>query len=57
MNGPIVLDTNAIISLFDGNRYIAEMLGEEKSVIVPSIVCGEFEDGQVLMAKDICRII
>jgi len=57
MNGPIVLDTNAIISLFDGNRYIADMLGEEKSVIVPSIVCGEFEDGHVLMAKDICRII
>ena len=28
MNGPIVLDTNAIISLFDGNRYIADMLGE-----------------------------
>ena len=45
MNGPIVLDTNAIISLFDGNRYIADMLGEEKSVIVPSIVCGEFEAG------------
>ena len=45
MNGPIVLDTNAIISLFDGNRYIADMLGEEKSVIVPSIVCGEFEVG------------
>ena len=45
MNGPIVLDTNAIISLFDGNRYIADMLGEEQSVIVPSIVCGEFEAG------------
>ena len=45
MNGPIVLDTNAIISLFDGNRYIAELLGEEQSVIVPSIVCGEFEAG------------
>lgn len=45
MNGPIVLDTNAIISLFDGNRYIADLLGEEQSVIVPSIVCGEFEAG------------
>lgn len=45
MNGPIVLDTNAIISLFDGNRYIADLLGEEQAVIVPSIVCGEFEAG------------
>ena len=45
MNGPIVLDTNAIISLFDGNRYVADLLGEEQSVIVPSIVCGEFEAG------------
>ena len=45
MNEPIVLDTNAIISLFDGNRGVADMLGEERSVIVPSIVCGEFEAG------------
>lgn len=45
MNDTIVLDTNAIISLLDGNRDIAEMLGEENSVIVPAIVCGEFEAG------------
>ena len=43
MNDTIVLDTNAIISLFDGNRDIANMLGEENIVIVPAIVCGEFE--------------
>ena len=45
MNDTIVLDTNAIISLFDGNRDIANMLGEENAVIVPAIVCGEFEAG------------
>ena len=45
MNDTIVLDTNAIISLFDGNRDIANMLGEENIVIVPAIVCGEFEAG------------
>ena len=45
MNEPIVLDTNAIISLLGGNRNVADMLDEEQSVIVPSIVCGEFEAG------------
>ena len=45
MNDTIVLDTNAIISLFAGNRDIANMLGEENLVIVPAIVCGEFEAG------------
>ena len=40
MNDTIVLDTNAIISLFDGNRDIANMLGEENTAIVPAMVCG-----------------
>ena len=41
MNDTIVLDTNAIISLFDSNRNIANMLGEENTVIVPAIVFAE----------------
>ena len=45
MNETMVLDTNAIISLFDGNRFIADMLDEGRLVIVPAIVCGEFEAG------------
>ena len=45
MNETMVLDTNAIISLFDGNRFIADLLDEGRSVIVPAIVCGEFETG------------
>ncbi len=45
MNATIVLDTNAIISLLDGNVDIANQLSTDKSVIVPSVVCGEFEAG------------
>ncbi len=45
MNDIIVPDTNAIISLFKGSRLIAGMLGVDKTVIVPAIVCGEFEVG------------
>ena len=33
MNDTIVLDTNAIISLFDGNRNIANMLDEENLLL------------------------
>ena len=44
MNDTIVLDTNAIISLFDGNRNIANMLGEENTVIVLCIVHIYFKD-------------
>ena len=45
MNDIIVPDTNAIISLFKGSRLIAGMLGVDKTVIIPAIVCGEFEAG------------
>ena len=45
MNEPIVIDTNAIISLFDGNHFIADMLDDGHMVVVPAIVCGEFETG------------
>ena len=45
MNDIIVPDTNAIITLFRGSRLIAGMLGSDKTVIIPAIVCGEFEAG------------
>lgn len=45
MNDVIVPDTNAIITLFKGSRLIAGMLGVDKMVIIPAIVCGEFEAG------------
>ena len=45
MNDIIVPDTNAIISLFKGSRLIVGMLGVDKTVIIPAIVCGEFEAG------------
>ncbi len=45
MNDIIVPDTNAIITLFKGSRLIAGMLGVDKTVIIPAIVCGEFEAG------------
>ena len=45
MNDTIVPDTNAIITLFKGNRLVANMLDVDKTVVVPAIVCGEFEAG------------
>lgn len=45
MNEIIVPDTNALIALFKGSRLVAGMLGVDKTVIIPSIVCGEFEAG------------
>ncbi len=45
MNTTIVFDTNAIISLLDGNVDIANQLDEDKVVVVPAVVCGEFEAG------------
>ena len=45
MNDALILDSNAIISLLDGNKAIARILGDAKSVIVPAIVCGEIDAG------------
>ena len=45
MNDTLILDSNAIISLLDGNKAIAEMLGESRLILVPATVCGEIYAG------------
>ena len=45
MNDALVLDSNAIISLLDGNKSIARMLGTARQILVPAIVCGEIDAG------------
>ena len=45
MNDALILDSNAIISLLDGNKSIARMLGNCKLIFVPAIVCGEIYAG------------
>lgn len=41
----IVLDTNALIALFDGAESVAQRLFCTERVLVPAIVCGEVEVG------------
>ena len=45
MSDAMILDANAIISLLDGNKAIAQILGTAKQVFVPAIVCGEIDAG------------
>jgi len=43
MNGTVILDSNAIIALLDGNKSVARMLENVQQVLVPAIVCGEID--------------
>ena len=43
MTAPIIVDTNALIALFDGNKAIAERLFRTGRIIVPAVVCGEMD--------------
>ena len=45
MNDTVILDSNAIISLLDGNKSVARMLENVQQVLVPAIVCGEIDAG------------
>ena len=45
MNDTIILDSNAIISLLDGNKTVARMLENVQQVLIPAIVCGEIAAG------------
>ena len=45
MTAPIIVDTNALIALFDGNKAIAERLFRTGRIIVPAVVCGEMDAG------------
>lgn len=45
MNDTVILDSNAIIALLDGNKAVARMLENVQQVLVPAIVCGELDAG------------
>ena len=45
MNDTVILDSNAIIALLDGNKSVARMLENVQQVLVPAIVCGEIDAG------------
>lgn len=45
MSDTIVLDSNAIIALFHGERRIAELMGESFRIVIPAVVCGEIDSG------------
>ena len=45
MNETAILDSNAIISLLDGNKTVARMLKSAQRVLIPAIVCGEIDAG------------
>jgi predicted nucleic acid-binding protein len=45
MNDTVILDSNVIIALLDGNKAVARMLENVQQVLVPAIVCGEIDAG------------
>ena len=45
MKEPLVIDTNALIRLFDGEKAIAKTLFAAERVLVPAVVCGEIDAG------------
>ena len=45
MKDTVILDSNAIIALLDGNKAVARMLENVQQVLVPAIVCGEIDAG------------
>jgi len=45
MSDPLIVDTNVLIGLFDGDRAVAERLFRSGRILIPSVVCGELDAG------------
>ena len=45
MSTALILDTNAIIDLFDGNRAVDAEMRKAGKVLIPAVVCGEIQAG------------
>jgi len=41
----LVLDANAIISLFDGDRMVSETMSRAEQILIPAVVLGEVSVG------------
>lgn len=45
MTTPLVVDTNVLIELFNGDQAVAERLFRAMRILVPAVVCGEVDVG------------
>ena len=45
MSDILLLDSNAIISLFNGNKSVAKTMASAARIVVPAVVCGEIDAG------------
>jgi tRNA(fMet)-specific endonuclease VapC len=45
MNGRYLLDTNIVIALFDGDRFVIDQINQASEIFVPSIGVGELYYG------------
>lgn len=45
MSTALILDTNAIIDLFGGNRAVDAEMRKAGRVMIPAVVCGEIQAG------------
>ena len=41
----LVIDSNALISLFDGDSSVADAMAEAERILIPAIVLGELRSG------------
>lgn len=45
MSGPLLLDTNSLIALFENIGRAVEVISDYSRVVIPVVVCGEFDSG------------
>jgi len=45
MTDTLLLDSNALIALFDGDRDVARIMASAPRIAVPAVVCGEIDAG------------
>ena len=45
MNDLLLLDSNAIIALFGGDKDVAKLMAAAQRIVIPAVVCGEIDSG------------
>ena len=45
MTETLLLDSNALVELFDGNKDVARIMASAARIAVPAVVCGEIDAG------------
>ena len=45
MNETLLLDSNALIALFDGDKGVARTMAAAARIVIPAVVCGEIDAG------------